>query len=478
MTKSLGRIVASLAEPTEIPESGLIDRINSQVQPPEDLTLDDVYVRAMFIVSDRVNSFGGRFPAGEHQHLVELLVDSPVLVGHRKDKLPIARTFHAETVRRHEQHWVKSYFYWLRSADNAEDLLKNIDGGIYKECSIAFTFSLPECSICGQDIRLCEHEPFGTYDRDGAEDTCHFNYRRIERVLETSLVYRGANPGTTMSKQHDAPVGSPGIRTKKLTDLGQLDPHAQYIITPRYEGIPVTARAESGKLILHDSSGRPLALPHTPSLLPETLGANESELAVLVGCRGKERCSRKQVTQYVNGESSNVTRLVLHLHPHPDHADITQPRERSRFDIRTIPYRRASLPDIPRKASEITTRLGVNIRSDVDVPGRTDTYYCHPDLIDGCPQDGVGLSTIDGSTDAFLSVTTDALTRRLRVTAFDQSRWEENRLFIAREIAESQSANVSASNLCKPHECSIRPARLKGESVFVLRKLPGEVTRV
>jgi len=100
----------------------------------------------MFIVSDQVNSYGGCFPTEEHQNLTNLLIDSPVMIGHRKDSLPIARNFHAETIEKDGVNWVKVYFYWLKETDKSEDLKKKIDGGIYKECSISFLFNFPECS--------------------------------------------------------------------------------------------------------------------------------------------------------------------------------------------------------------------------------------------------------------------------------------------------------------------------------------------
>ena len=201
MGASLGRITARLAEPTETISTDLVQLINENINPPSEVTADDVYVRAMYIVSDEVNSFGGRFPAEEHDRLRELLVDSPVLVGHRKDRLPIGRNFHAVPVRRDGRLWVKSYFYWLRSAAGSASLAENIDGGIYKECSIGFTFLLPECSVCGQDIRTCEHEPFGRY---GDGEKCHFNYRKIERGARdlTGLSRRdrrhGGHPSTAV----------------------------------------------------------------------------------------------------------------------------------------------------------------------------------------------------------------------------------------------------------------------------------------
>ena len=147
MAASLGRIKAQLAEPVRDIPPEMIDLINRNVSPPTAVGPEDVYVRAMYVVSEGVNSYGGCFPVDEHDRLVSLLTDSPVMIGHRRDKLPIARTFYATRVLRDGEHWVKSYFYWLRSAEGTASLKENIDGGIYKECSLEFTYCLPECSI-------------------------------------------------------------------------------------------------------------------------------------------------------------------------------------------------------------------------------------------------------------------------------------------------------------------------------------------
>ena len=123
MEASLGRIQAALAETAEARVTkNLIELINTNVAPPDPVKADDVYIRAMFIASDEVNSFGGRFPGEELQQLARLLVDSPVMIGHRKDKLPIGRNFYATVIRRNDRVWVKSYFYWLKNADGAETL--------------------------------------------------------------------------------------------------------------------------------------------------------------------------------------------------------------------------------------------------------------------------------------------------------------------------------------------------------------------
>ncbi len=201
MGANYGKITANLAEPIDKIPDELIALINQNIKPPEPLGTDDVYVRAMFVVSDEINSFGGRFPADEHTRLASLLIDSPVLVGHRKDKLPIGRNFHSALITKDGRQWVKSYFYWLKASAGAESLRENIDGGIYKDCSIGFTYFFPECSVCGHDIRRCDHQPLSKFVINGQDIIIHFNYRQIERVLETSLVYRGALPDTSVSKE-------------------------------------------------------------------------------------------------------------------------------------------------------------------------------------------------------------------------------------------------------------------------------------
>jgi len=201
MEELLGKIEARLQEREEEVSDELIFLINSRIKPPKPVTKEDVYVRTMFLVSDEVNSYGGRFPIEELPNIAELVIDSPVIVGHTKERLPIARNFKAELVNKNERTWVKVWFYWLRNSKDALSLKENIDHGIYKECSLGFVFEFPECSICGEDMRRCQHVPFKIYQTQGGEKEAFFNYRNITRVLETSLVYRGAVPNTSMSDE-------------------------------------------------------------------------------------------------------------------------------------------------------------------------------------------------------------------------------------------------------------------------------------
>jgi hypothetical protein len=202
MENLLGKVEACLGEKEIEVSDDLVFLINTRIKPPLPVKKEEIYIRAMYLVSDQVNSFGGCFPLDEHPKLAELLVDSPVLIGHSKERLPIARNFKADLVEKEGANWIKVYFYWLKNSPEAESLKENIDHGIYKECSIAFSFEFPECSICKQDMRKCQHIPFRTYQNErGEKIQAHFNYRNIIRVHETSLVYRGAVFGTSMTNE-------------------------------------------------------------------------------------------------------------------------------------------------------------------------------------------------------------------------------------------------------------------------------------
>jgi hypothetical protein len=357
MTAGYGRVIAQLAEPDEVIPAELIDLINTNIKPLAKVSAADVYVRAMYVVSDQVNSFGGRFPVEEHPTVARLLVDSPVLVGHRKDKLPVGRNFHAVTVERDQRPWVKSYFYWLRSSEGSEQLKDNIDGGIYKECSVAFTFQLPECSICGNDIRKCTHRLFETYDRNGVAEKCCFNYRRIEKVLETSLVYRGAVPDTLVSKDLEA---ADREHLAPLDDLSRIPSSDRYLVVPHYDGLPLTAGVIDGQLLMTSLNGTPVKVAewdqHHCGFRPDV-----PVYGVLVGYRGKERCSREQLREHLCGRESEVSRLVFNVFPHQGIVTLPSTKTKSRLNIQIIPHRLTEHDNIDRAAREITTRDGVEI---------------------------------------------------------------------------------------------------------------------
>lgn len=176
-----------------------IDLVNSNVKPPVPLQAEQIHIRAMYVLNDFPNSLGGCFDRAELAKIVDLFPDTPVLIGHDKSALPVARIFWAETVEKEERLWVKCYFFWPRGVDYAERLRINIDSGIYKECSVSFLYEQPECSACGGDYRTCGHAD----SRDS-----YYYYRGIRKILETSLVYRGAVSGTYLTNQFGEKTGA------------------------------------------------------------------------------------------------------------------------------------------------------------------------------------------------------------------------------------------------------------------------------
>jgi len=231
-----------------------VEIINETMSPVRPLNPDEICVRTMLVTSDTVNSQGGRFPSSELPRLCEMIPGTPVMIGHDKSKLPIAKCFRSELVDHDGKTWVKAWFYWIKSTSGSEDLRRNIDGGIYTECSLGFSFGLPECSVCSGDIRKCSHIAGREYRvQSGNSVNCHFLYRSVSRVNEISLVYRGAVPGTAISdhilnanhgeqielsnESESCRAGSRLLLETKLADLSDEGLPAY----PVYHGIPFNA---------------------------------------------------------------------------------------------------------------------------------------------------------------------------------------------------------------------------------------------
>jgi hypothetical protein len=187
---------------------------------PTGLQAEDVYVRSMYLCSDKIcPTDWGRFTENALRQICSLVVGRAVLRGHDRSSLPLARFFRAEIVRRADDVnvetgqpscWVRAWFYWLRGTTGARDLLLNIDGGVYREVSISWRYRSASCSICGEDIRVCDHTAGRTYD--GVR--CHFVVDEVLDVLEGSLVYRGAEShallaGVRGASSHRADGGGP-----------------------------------------------------------------------------------------------------------------------------------------------------------------------------------------------------------------------------------------------------------------------------
>ena len=194
--------------------------INQLTQTP--LTRSQVFIRSMYLCSSQLcESDWSRFSEQALHQIQEKVVGECVLAGHDKHSLPVARFFKAALVERPEvldagteqpTQWIRAWFYWLADTQGARDLALNMDGGIYREVSISWTYRGGRCSICGHVSHTCGHVPGQIYDGQ----RCYTWIDEIIDVLEGSLVYRGADRETGITGEHEASLeGGP-------TELEQL----------------------------------------------------------------------------------------------------------------------------------------------------------------------------------------------------------------------------------------------------------------
>ncbi|UCE65305.1 MAG: hypothetical protein JSU85_10565 [Candidatus Zixiibacteriota bacterium] len=231
----------SLDKPNER-KAFLIERINDVIKPPRHATEDNVNIRAMYLLNDLVNTHGGRFERDELSALCELILDTPVMIGHNRAEAPMARTFHADLEEKGDILWLKSYFYWpSRGEGAADETLEKIDSGILKECSISFVYTFPQCSVCGEDMRKCPHDITLSSDEN---DKQYFYYKGVKEVLETSLVYKGSVKGTFVTDRlarANVVQVTVGLKNyKKIISIPKLDSRQAglYFLAKNHNALP------------------------------------------------------------------------------------------------------------------------------------------------------------------------------------------------------------------------------------------------
>ncbi len=236
---SQGLTGALLREPCKVSEQD-IEAIHNLDNPPlVKLDAEELHVRRCRLACDAIDSRFGRFRTEDLHKLLELVQGAPVLIGHDRRSLGVARFFDGAVEKRGEVTWLVPRFYWPRAHSKAEDLRIMIDSGVYNEASIAFMYNHPTCSICGEDLRSCSHWPGREYDGK----LCFYWYDGIERVTEGSLVYRGAAPGTGF--ELDAGNTVPKSHLQQNSNSRQEGPENR-IIRLKWRGKRYTASLRSG----------------------------------------------------------------------------------------------------------------------------------------------------------------------------------------------------------------------------------------
>lgn len=340
MEQLFGKLSLSAACETGDEREGLTAQINEIIKPPTPLQADDIYLGALYAASNQVNLQGGCFAEAELEQLAELVIGAPILVGHQKQQLPIGRAFKAELVTREDQPWLKVYFYWSRKQSGADQLKAGIDSGIYSECSLAFQYGKPECGICRADMRRCRHRIGQPVQLGGREIRAFYYYKELARVLEISLVYRGAVEGTKVealagsSADGQAPCRSTGQawtpaghstspfdpfwrnRARPIFKLTELEaPVGELIAEPLYNGLWCLLDYRDGKLEVTTPDGSTLDLPILQRVPQQTQADNFQLLAQVYPVKGG---SRLPLIDLLSGKTERVRVAVFDIYERND----------------------------------------------------------------------------------------------------------------------------------------------------------------
>jgi len=159
------------------------------------LSRDEIATFTMDLCNNKVDTHHSVFPVDELKKVNRLVVGKPFMERHDvQGSLPRGTFFRSRLHEEPDRGYVavRPDVYILRTVSN-EDLIRNIEGGVYRATSIGFSFRFPECSICHEDIRACSHVPGRTY----GDSPCHYVMHDVVEVREGSLVYSGSQ-GTSI----------------------------------------------------------------------------------------------------------------------------------------------------------------------------------------------------------------------------------------------------------------------------------------
>lgn len=213
---------------------GMLERINALAASR--LSAEDVYVRSMYLCSDQVCEADWLcFTPAALEQVAQRVVGRSVLAGHDRRTLPLARFCHATVTERTDApgRWVRAWFYWLRDTAGAHDLLRNIDGGIYREVSISWRYCNDTCSVCGAQRHGCNHVPGRCYDGKH----CYRLIHEVVDVLEGSLVYRAADEAACVTGVHGK-----GEAASRASGIPWPDAAAAAALARLFETLPASVR--------------------------------------------------------------------------------------------------------------------------------------------------------------------------------------------------------------------------------------------
>ncbi|MCP4644802.1 MAG: hypothetical protein GY851_30450, partial [bacterium] len=178
----------------------MLDHVNGFALRP--LGREEFAAFTMDLCHNGVDRHFSRFPEEELARINGLVPGRPLMERHDlRGSLPRGTFFRSALHRDGERVAVRPDVYVLRTRENA-DFILNIEGGVYRETSIGFSFQTPECSICAHDLRTCDHVPGRSY----GDDTCHYIMREVLDVIEGSVVPSGSQGTGFVAQERALPL--------------------------------------------------------------------------------------------------------------------------------------------------------------------------------------------------------------------------------------------------------------------------------
>lgn len=155
---------AQTDSPGGAPNDSELALINAYTR--REMSADEVYAFTVVLCDNEVDRDGERFNRESLEKLSELFVGKTGIFDHNPSaRNQAARIFSCEveelpgrvTALGDRYCRLKARAYVPKN-DGSRDLIDSIDSGILREVSVGCAVSLTRCSICGEDIRLCNHE--------------------------------------------------------------------------------------------------------------------------------------------------------------------------------------------------------------------------------------------------------------------------------------------------------------------------------
>ncbi|MBW7864092.1 MAG: hypothetical protein H3C30_06745 [Candidatus Hydrogenedentes bacterium] len=188
------------------------------------LAAEEVALFELDLCHNQVDRHFSRFPEEELETVSAMTPGRPLMERHDlRGSLPRGTFFRSRLHRDGDRVSVRPEVYVLRTEENRGFIL-NIEGGVYRETSIGFSFRTPECSVCGRDLRTCDHVPGREYG--GA--ACHFVMRGVLEVIEGSVVPAGSQGTGFVARRGPAPPA--GCGAARALEIARDRLHTPYTL--------------------------------------------------------------------------------------------------------------------------------------------------------------------------------------------------------------------------------------------------------